>query len=102
MKTTSGQKIKIGAFVVGGLIVVFLGIFLIGNKKNMFTSTFSVHGVFKNVNGLQIGNNVRFAGITVGVVDGIDILNDTAVTVTLTLNSDVKKFVKKDAKISIG
>lgn len=102
MKTTSGQKIKIGGFIVVGLVVLFLGIFLIGNQKSMFSSTFNVYGVFKNVNGLQVGNNVRFAGINVGVVDGIDIITDTAVKVTLTLNTDVKKFIKKDAKISIG
>lgn len=102
MKTTSGQKIKIGAFIVIGLAVLFLGIFLIGNKKNMFSSTFSVYGIFKNVSGLQVGNNVRFAGINVGVVDGIDIVTDSSVRVTLTLNDNVQKFIKKDAKISIG
>lgn len=102
MKTTSGQKIKIGGFIVVGLVILFLGIFLIGNQKSMFSSTFNVYGVFKNVNGLQVGNNVRFAGINVGVVDGIDIITDTAVKVTLTLNDDVKKFIKKDAKLSIG
>ncbi|MES2278542.1 MAG: MlaD family protein [Bacteroidota bacterium] len=102
MKTTAGQKVKIGGFIVVGLVVLFLGIFLIGNQKSMFNSTFNVHGVFNNVNGLQVGNNVRFAGINVGVVQGIDIINDTSVRVTLTLNEDVKKFVKKDAKMSIG
>ncbi|QKJ32265.1 MCE family protein [Mucilaginibacter mali] len=102
MKTTSGQKIKIGGFIVVGLVILFLGIFFIGNQKSMFSSTFNVYGIFKNVNGLQVGNNVRFAGINVGVVDGIDIVTDTAVKVTLTLNEDVKKFIKKDAKMSIG
>ncbi len=85
-----------------GLIVLFLGIFLIGNQKSMFSSTFTVYGMFKNVSGLQIGNNVRFAGINIGVVEGIDIQNDTMVKVSLTINNNVKKFIKKDAKMSIG
>jgi len=102
MKTTSGQKIKIGLFVVIGLVVILLGIFFIGNQKSMFNSTFSVYGMFKNVNGLQVGNNARFAGINVGVVEDISIANDTMVKVTLTLNSDVRKFIKKDSKLSIG
>lgn len=102
MKTTSGQKVKIGGFVIVGLIVLVMGIFLIGNQKSLFSSTFAVHGVFNNVNGLQVGNNVRFAGLNVGVVEGIDIINDTSVNVTLTINSDVKKFIRKDAKMSIG
>jgi phospholipid/cholesterol/gamma-HCH transport system substrate-binding protein len=102
MKTTSGQKIKIGVFALAGLAVLVLVIFFIGNKKNLFSSTFNVHGLFKNVNGLQVGNNARFAGINVGVVEDIEIKNDTSVNVVLTLNSDVKRFIKKDARLSIG
>jgi len=102
MKTTSGQKIKIGAFVLAGLAVLIAGIFVIGNRKGLFTSTFNVNGLFKNVNGLQVGNNARFAGINVGVVQDIVIINDTTVKVILTLNEEVRKFVKKDAKLSIG
>jgi phospholipid/cholesterol/gamma-HCH transport system substrate-binding protein len=102
MKTTSGQKIKIGVFVLAGLAVLVLSIFFIGNKKNLFSSTFTVHGLFKNVNGLQVGNNVRFAGINIGVVQDIQIKTDSSVNVLLTLNSDVRKFIKKDAKLSIG
>jgi phospholipid/cholesterol/gamma-HCH transport system substrate-binding protein len=102
MKTTSGQKIKIGIFALAGLAVLVLVIFFIGNKKNLFSATFNVHGLFKNVNGLQVGNNVRFAGINVGVVQDIQIITDSSVNVILTLNEGVKKFIKKDAKLSIG
>ena len=102
MKTTSGQKIKIGVFAMAGLVVLVLAIFLIGNKKSLFSATFNVHGMFKNVNGLQVGNNVGFAGINVGVVEDIQIITDSAVKVTLTLNEPVRKFIKKDAKLSIG
>jgi phospholipid/cholesterol/gamma-HCH transport system substrate-binding protein len=102
MKTTSGQKIKIGGFVLAGLAVLIAGIFLIGNKRGLFNKTFNVYGMFKNVNGLQVGNNARFAGINVGVVQDIQIANDTTVKVILTLNEEVRKFIKKDAKLSIS
>ena len=102
MKTTSGQKIKIGLFTFIGLLVLVLAIFFIGNRKNLFSSTFTVYGTFKNVNGLQVGNNVRFAGINIGVVQSINIVTDSAARVDLTLNSNIKKFIKKDSKISIG
>ena len=102
MKTTGSQKIKIGLFTLAGMVVLCVIIFLIGNKRNLFSSTFGVYGTFRNVNGLAIGNNVRFAGITVGIVNNITIINDSTVRVDLTLNSDVKKFIKKDSKISIG
>lgn len=102
MRTTSAQKIKTGLFVITGLVVLFLGIFLIGNQKSMFSSTFTVSGTFKNVSGLMVGNNVRFAGINIGVVQGINIVSDSLVQVDLTLNENVRKFVKKDSKMSIG
>ena len=102
MKTTSGQKIKIGVFVLAGLAALIFAIFLIGNKKGLFSTTFDVYGMFKNVNGLQVGNNARFAGINVGVVEDIEIVNDTTVKVILTVNENVRKFIKKDAKLSIG
>jgi phospholipid/cholesterol/gamma-HCH transport system substrate-binding protein len=102
MKATASQKIKIGLFTFAGLVVLALAIFLLGSQKSLFNSTFNVSGNFNNVNGLQVGNNVRFAGINVGVVDNIAIMNDTTVKVTLTLNNTVKKFIKKDAKMSIG
>jgi phospholipid/cholesterol/gamma-HCH transport system substrate-binding protein len=102
MKTTSGQKIKIGLFTFIGLLALVLAIFFIGNRKNLFSSTFTIYGTFKNVNGLQVGNNVRFAGINVGVVQDINIVTDSSARVDLTLNSNVKKFIKKDSKISIG
>ncbi len=102
MKTTSSQKIKIGLFTFTGLVVLALAVFLLGNKKGFFNSTFNVYGRFKNVNGLRVGNNVRFAGINVGVVDAITIVTDSSVRVDLTLNDNVKKFVKTDSKMSIG
>lgn len=102
MKTTSSQKVKIGIFTIVGLLVLFLAVFYIGNQKSMFSSTFRVYGMFKNVSGLTVGNNVRFAGINVGVVEAINIVNDSSVRVDLTLNNNVKKFIKTDCKLSIG
>lgn len=102
MRTTSSQKIKIGLFTFTGLVVLMLAVFFIGNQKGLFNSTFNVYGTFKNVNGLQVGNNVRFAGINVGVVQSINIITDSSVRVDLTLNEKVKKFVKTDSKLSIG
>lgn len=102
MKTTPSQRIKIGLFTTLGIVVLVIAIFFIGNQKSLFSSTFKVSGQFKNVSGLQIGNNVRFAGINIGVVNDIQIVNDSSVKVVLLINNNVKKFIKKDARMSIG
>jgi len=102
MKTTQGQKIKTGVFTFIGLLALVLAIFFIGSRKNLFSSTFTVYGTFTNVNGLLVGNNVRFAGINIGVVEAINIVTDSSARVDLVINRNVKRFIKKDSKISIG
>ncbi|MGI4729630.1 MAG: MlaD family protein, partial [Janthinobacterium lividum] len=77
MKTDSGQKLKLGIFTLAGIMVLVMAIFFIGKSKSLFNSTFNVYGMFKNVNGLQVGNNVRFAGINIGVIQNIRIVSDT-------------------------
>src|ERR1700744_3278992 len=102
MKTTGSQKATIGIVTLDGIAVLVAGIFIIGNKKNMFGDTFPIYGTFKNVGGLQVGNNIRFAGINVGTVEGITIVNDTTVRVDMRLQHRVKPFLKTDARASIG
>lgn len=102
MKTTNSQKIKIGLFTVTGILLFVAGIFFIGSKQNMFSNTFIIYGTFKNVGGLNIGNNIRFAGITVGTVEDIRIVSDTLIRVDMRMKSEVKPFLKADALATIG
>jgi len=102
MKATTSQKIKIGIFTLTGFVVFLAGIFTIGNKKDIFSNTFPIYGTFKNIGGLQIGNNVRFAGINVGTVANINIENDSTIRVSMRLKWKVHRFLKSDAMASIG
>jgi phospholipid/cholesterol/gamma-HCH transport system substrate-binding protein len=102
MKTNLSQKVKTGIFVALGIGILFATVFIIGNQKNLFDNTFTIKANFSNVSGLQVGNLVRFAGINVGTVNDISILNDTTVQVSLGIQSRVKKFIKQDASASIG
>ena len=102
MKTNLSQKVKTGIFVTIGIGILLATVFIIGNQKNLFDNTFTVKANFKNVSGLQIGNLVRFAGINVGTVGDISIVNDSTVQVTLQLQQSVKKFIKQDASANIG
>ena len=95
METHSDKfKIRLGLFVAGGIALFVIAIFFIGKQKNLFDDVFKISANFNNVSGLQIGNNVRFAGITVGTVDNIRILNDSTVKVDMLIKKDVWKFVK--------
>jgi phospholipid/cholesterol/gamma-HCH transport system substrate-binding protein len=95
-------KVRLGLFVAGGIALFVITIFIIGKQKNLFNPVFKLTTAFFNVSGLQVGNNVRFSGITVGTVDNITIINDSAVRVDLLVRKEIQKFIKSDGKISIG
>ncbi len=102
MKKESGSTWKLGMFVVIGLALFAGTIYFIGKQKNLFGNTFRLQTKFKTVSGLKVGNNVRFSGINVGTIDGIELLTDTSVMVQLVMKKNVQKFINTSARASIG
>lgn len=102
MQKQTINKVKLGIFVAIGIALFLVGIYFIGETKKMFSTTFRIKALFKDVNGLQVGNNVRFAGINVGTIEAIEIITDTTVIVDMILDVKTQKFIKKDAKAIIG
>ncbi|MDP2039067.1 MAG: MlaD family protein [Ignavibacteria bacterium] len=102
MKQDLSNKIKLGVFVTLGVAVLIIGIYFVGERQQLFRSTFRVSAVFKDVAGLQAGNNVRFSGINVGTVESISVVSDTSVRVEILIDEDTRKFIKKNAVASIG
>ncbi len=94
--------IKLGLFVTVGTILLVLALYLIGSKKNLFSETIKVNAIFKNIGGLLPGNNVRFAGINVGTVQHVKIVNDTTVLVTMIIEKESNKFIRKNSMTDIG
>jgi phospholipid/cholesterol/gamma-HCH transport system substrate-binding protein len=58
----------VGAFVIGGMLLFAVGLFLIGDRRMLFTDTFEVYAEFTKVSGLQNGAKVRVAGLDAGEV----------------------------------
>ena len=102
MKTKSSKYFRLGLFVMSGLIVFTLAIFFIGNRQHLFGDSLRVTSVFKNVNGLQVGNNVRFAGLDVGTVKEIVMVNDTSIAVNMFLDAETARQMSKNALATIN
>jgi phospholipid/cholesterol/gamma-HCH transport system substrate-binding protein len=102
MKKDTSNKVKLGMFISLGIVLFILGIYFIGERQQLFRSTFRVSGVFRDVAGLQAGNNVRLSGINVGTVENISIVSDTSMRVEILIDESTRKFIKKDAVASIG
>jgi phospholipid/cholesterol/gamma-HCH transport system substrate-binding protein len=98
----AATHIKLGIFVMIGVVLFAAAIYVVGMNQQLFTKTFHISGVFSDVSGLQAGNNVRFSGITVGIIQRIKMESDTTVRVDMSINEDVRRFIKEDAEGLIG
>jgi phospholipid/cholesterol/gamma-HCH transport system substrate-binding protein len=96
------NNIRLGLFVLAGLLLLVFTLYMLGKEKNLFGSTFTLKAQFENVNGLKSGNNVRFSGIEVGTVKKVVIICDTLIEVTMIIDTKVKGFIQKNAQVSIG
>ncbi len=101
LKDLSGAKL--GIFIFFGSVLLIVGIFMLGNKDQLFVSTFNIKAYFKNTEGLRNGASVRFGGIDVGAVKDIKIMPDTSglVEITMRIKSEVRRFIKRDSRASI-
>lgn len=99
---TPGFKVRLGLFIIGGVALFLLALFILGKQKNLFNPVFKLTTDFHNIGGLEVGSNIRFAGINVGTVDNIGFLNDSTVQVDLLVNKSVQEYLKDDCQASIG
>ena len=102
MEKSNSQKIQLGIFVIIGTLVFLAAIYFIGNKQNMFGNTSHLKAVFVNVNGLQPGNNVRYAGIDIGTVKEIEMINDTTISVHMIIDNKIMEHIKTNAIATIS
>ena len=98
MKDQRKTEIRVGITVIVGLV---LFLWILGWAKNFsFVSNEKVTTVvFKNVAGLEIGDNVTVSGVRKGYVKEMQIKGDQ-VFVVLSLDKDVN--LKKDASFSVA
>lgn len=96
------SNIKLGVFVIAGLMFLVLLLYMIGKNENMFGKTYVLKARFQNVQGAVAGNNVRYSGISVGTVKKIRILSDTVIEISMIIETKMKKFIRKNAVVSIA
>src|ERR1700687_3737066 len=79
---------RLGLFIVCGLIILAIGVFLIGNREMLFSSTYTLKSNFQTVAGLSEGADVRVGGIHEGTVKRIELPKrpDEKVTVVMDMH----------------
>lgn len=91
-----------GAFVFVALVIFILGVMTLGGQKSLFNKGATIHAVFDEVNGLQPGNNVWYAGVKVGTVQAISFDPQGKVNVSMNIGEASLPVVKQDAKAKVG
>ncbi|HXB94925.1 MAG TPA: MlaD family protein [Puia sp.] len=102
MPKEKNYKWKLGLFSLTALVIAVAAIYYVGKQKNKFGSVVHISARFSSVSGLKIGSNVRVGGIDVGTVDGISLVTDTTVQVEMIIQKPIQRFIRKDARASIG
>lgn len=93
----------VGVFVLGGMLLFAVGLFLIGDRRMLFQKHFEVYAEFSKIAGLQDGAKVRVAGMDAGEVDTIHVPTGPAAPfrVKLRIREDLHPLIRLDSIASI-
>ncbi len=103
MRSTKNRRtVVVGIVLVLGLLIFIVGILTLGGQKHSFSSSFTLRAIFKDVNGLQKGNNIWFSGVKVGTIHSVGFSPAAEVIVTMSVDEDVQRFIHRDALAKVG
>src|SRR5579863_9040335 len=94
---------RLGAFIVVTMAILVGGVFIIGGKQYLFSSTYQLKAQFDNVVGLDAGADVRVGGVHTGTVRNIVLPHKPGerVTVVMDLGRSTHEIIKQDSVVTI-
>src|SRR6266404_6508555 len=94
---------RLGTFIIATLVILAAGIFIIGSKQYLFTSTYRLKAQFATVVGLDPGADVRVGGVHSGTVRGIELPHKPTdkITVLMDLQRSTHEIIKQDSIAAI-
>ncbi len=94
---------RLGAFIVVTLAILVAGVFIIGSKQYLFSSTYQLKAQFDNVVGLDAGADVRVGGVHSGTVSSIVLPHKPGekVTVVMDMGKSTHEIIKQDSVATI-
>lgn len=96
------NNVRVGVMVVAITAFFIAGLYIVGDKENIFGKTFYLTAHFRDVGGLTEGNNVRFGGIDVGTVESVDVVGDTSMLVLMRIDDNYRRFIHRSSVAMIA
>jgi phospholipid/cholesterol/gamma-HCH transport system substrate-binding protein len=100
----TSREIKVGAFVLVGMALLGLVIFMIGDERQLFNKKIPFSVVFEDIEGLKPGSTVRMGGMDVGSVTKVGFSSnpgDPKLYVTLNIVKAQAARIRKDSRAKI-
>jgi phospholipid/cholesterol/gamma-HCH transport system substrate-binding protein len=100
---TPARLAGVGVFVLGGLLLFAVGLFMIGDRQMAFATKFTVYTEFRKITGLQPGGIVRVSGAKAGSITQIlpPATPNEKFRVKLELTEDLHQLVRTDSLATI-
>jgi phospholipid/cholesterol/gamma-HCH transport system substrate-binding protein len=99
------RKLKVGIFVIGGLALTMVAIFLIGNTSQLWKAKIDYKTTFRDVSGLKPGAPVRMGGLDIGQVTSVghgSDARDTRIYVNMAIDKRESARIHVDTVARVG
>lgn len=99
----ANRNFLVGIFVVGGLALFTIGIFLVGNRQGAFARHVEFYTEFKDLSGLTKGSKVKVAGMDAGQVVEVGVPDSPSsrFRIKLQINERLHGLVRTDSVATI-
>ena len=102
MKKTTEVEMKVGVFVILGVILCASALMLVSGSKSIFERSLYYTTTFPQVEGIAIGSIVKIAGFRVGQVEEMTIREGGDVQVRMSIMKKYSGHVKQDSYAQLG
>jgi phospholipid/cholesterol/gamma-HCH transport system substrate-binding protein len=102
MNKKQRRNFIIGVFVIAGILLFIVTIYLVGKKEFIFGRPAKISAIFNDVKGLREGDNVRLSGIDIGTVSSLAFMEDNRVFIQMNIDQEQVQYIRKDSRVTIG
>ncbi len=99
----SRRNVAVGIFIIAGLTLFGLGIFLVGSRHEAFTHYVLLYTEFADLDGITKGSKVQVAGMDAGQVTKIDVPQSPngQFRVQMKIDDQLLGLVRKDSVVTV-
>lgn len=96
------NETAVGLFVLASLVLLFIMVIIIARHEGLWSEYVRYQTMFKDVKGLQKGNEVRLSGVHIGSVTHTIVQPDGEILVKFKVKAEQQKNIHEDAVATIG